>query len=629
LSFDLHNPFDFACNRIKKLPVKEQDDANTKLMTQKNPVPLICLTHMLAGFPSLGVKGYETCYACYNPKTCKHDDCAYHKGRRVLVSEYDALNKTEKKALQKKCGTSLQARFMEIPFSDTEKEDYKRLTKHYAFKENRPVEVLILATREISESDDREATREEVRHVWEFYNEMESSDFWIIYPNTCRFLCYDLINPEHTLYKGELWRFFLLVLTLSVNQIPGQVLQAYRLYKADLKINTDDLGHMFDEHIENLLSVRMLIQERLLRTPELTQEKKKELVPTQHISVKFEDVDEGEVMADGEKLGLASDCPIMEKKFWHNHIQGTRQTIENILSTPQEIVANKALETRRKTYDFSGREQVLDRFQIDRIHKRIDELEVQVVNASVYGILDTDAYKEEVAEAGDTVRKSMGLRLTKRNVLLISLCSLFTYLCGYIPYIVNSAKIDRAAFGASFGLAAIALVFLAAGGLLILWFLRRRLMKKIKTYNKTINTIFDRVNNGSRVYSDYFTSVCTYMYAHSLLSGVILKQDSHYSERKMQKAHLSYLENEINNARELCSIYGLPVNDSTSTNIYADVDDTFLTEMPSSCQLYELTPYKTKKTLELENLGETLDAPYSFIAGLKILREEIYNKEGA
>jgi hypothetical protein len=455
---------------------------------------------------------------------------------------------------------------------------------------------------------------------------MESSDFWIIYPNTCRFLCYDLINPEHTLYQGELWRFFLLTLTLAVNQIPGQVLQAYRLYKADLKINADDLGHMFDEHIENLLSVQMLIQERLLRTPELTQEKKKELVPPQHISVKFEDVDEGDVKADGEKLGLASDCPIMEKKFWQEHIQGTKQTVDNILSAPQEIAANKALETRRKIYDFSGREQVLDRFQIDRIHKRIDELEAQVVNASVYGKLDSEGYKAEVAEAGETVRKSMGLRLTKRNILLISLCSLFVYLCGFIPYIINSAKIGRDVLGGSFGLAAIALVLLAAGGLLILWFLRRRLMKKIKTYNRTVTEIFDRVNEGSRVYSDYFSSVCTYMYANSLLSGVILKQDSHYAERKKKKTHLSYLEGEIKNAKELCSIYGLPVYDSTTTNIIADIDGTFLIEMPSSCKLYELTPYKTKKTLELENIGETLDAPYGFIAGLKILREEIYNK---
>jgi hypothetical protein len=617
LSFDPHNPFDFICNRGNEVPIQE------------NRVPLIRLTHMLAGYPSLGVKGYEMCYACYNPKTCEHSDCAYYGGNRVLVSKYEAANDTKKAKLEKKCGNSLKPRLMEIEYEIEEKNNYQLLKERYAFKENRPVEVLILSTREIFEPEDREATREVIRHVWEFHNEGESSDFWKIYPNTCRFLCYDLINPEHTLYQRELWRFFLLSLTLAINQIPGQALQAYRLYKTDLKMNTDDLGRVFDEHIDTLLSVQAIIQERLLRSPELTQKKHKELVPTQGISVKFEHIDEGDVKADGEKLGLASDCPISETRLWREHIQGTKQTIDNILSAPQEIVADKALDTRHRAYDFSGREQVLDRFQIDRVQKRIDDLETLVTNAKVYGVLDPEARKAEVAEAGEEVRKFLGLRLTKRNVLLISLCSLFTYLCGYIPFLINSAKIGRAVFVPSLGLAFITLVLLAGGGLLVLWFLRRRIMKKIKTYNRTVMEIFDRVNNSSMIYSDYFSSVCTYMYARSLLSGVILKQDNHYTERKIQQAHLVSLETELQNHRELCSLYGLPVNNSTMANTYANVGGSFLTDLPSACQLYELTPYKHKNTLELENTGENLDSPYSFVAGISIIREEIYDKEGA
>jgi hypothetical protein len=616
LPFDLQNPFDFAINH-KNEP-----------MTKKNPVPLICLTYMLAGLPSLGIKEYKECYACYNPKSCKHDDCFYYKGNRISLSEYDALSKREKEKRKKKCGTSLKPRYMEIEYTKDEKIAYQQLKEQYVFKENRPVEVLILTTREVLEPGDRDETREVIRHVWEFHDEEESSDFWKIYPNKCRFLCYDLINPKHTLYTQELWRFFLLAITLAFNQIPGQALQAYLLYKVDLKINTVDLGQIMKEQIEKLLSVQAIIQERLLSSPVLTQEKKTDLVPMQDISVKFEDVNEGDVRANGKKLGLASDCPISEKKFWREHIQGTKQTIDNILSAPQEIVANKALETRHKAFDFSGREQVLDRFQIDHIHKRVDELEAQVVNASVYGILDTDAYKAEVAEAGDIVRKYIGLRLTKRNILLISLCSLSVYLCGFIPYIINSAKIGWDVLGGSFGLVATALVLLAAGGLLILWFLRRRLMNKIKTYNKTINAIFDRVNNGSKVYSDYFSSVCTYMYARSLLSGVILKQDNYNAEGKIQKAHLSSLDTEIKNIRNMSSLYGLQVNDSNMMNTYVDVSGSFLTEMPSACQLYELTPNNKENTMELENTGETLNAPYSFIAGLSIIREEIYDKKG-
>jgi hypothetical protein len=57
-----------------------------------------------------------------------------------------------------------------------------------------------------------------------------------------------------------------------------------------------------------------------------------------------------------------------------------------------------------------------------------------------------------------------------------------------------------------------------------------------------------------------------------------------------------------------------------------DIDDDFLTELPSANQLYELNPYNAENTVELNNTGETLNAPYSFIEGINIVREEIYNK---
>jgi hypothetical protein len=526
-------------------------------------------------------------------------------------------------------GSNIKSRLIEKPYSEGEQAVYEQLKKKYALKENRPVEVLILSTRELCMPDDHKAVHDTIRRAWQFRDEEESSDFWKVYPNTCRFLCYDLINPEHTLYTRELWRFFILTLTLAVNRIPGQALQAYRLYKADLNINTDELKYVLDRHIENLMSIQAVIQERLLQVPELSQDKKNELVPSQDISVKFEHVDEGSVKIDSSIPGLASDCPVQETRFWHEHISGTKQVIENILYAPQELVAAKALETRTTANSFTGREQVLDRFQLERIQKRMDELEPQIINANVYGMLDTDARMAEVAEAGDTVRKYLGLRLTKRNVLLISLGSLLVYLCGYVPYFINSAKIGWPVFGASFGLASIALVLLATGGLLILVFLRRRVVNKLKDYNKTVINIFDRVNKSAGVFAHYFSNVCTYMYAHSLLSGVTLKHDNDFTEKKVEKAHLVALKKEIDTGKELCSLYGAPANDSLAGNAVLDIKEETLLEPPSKCQFYELAPNKLKDTLELGNTGETLYAPYSFISCLNIVREEVYDKDGA
>jgi len=674
LLFNPSNPFDFNCNHTNEL------------LIQKNQAPLVCLTHMLAGFPPLGVKGYETGYVYYDVKIGKYRECTYkegkNKGNPILQSDLGKLIKDERKKYEDECrqknkpvqqseierikdearktmeerlkkfGSDIKPKLVEVPYLPEEKASYKTLTEMYSFKENRPIEVLLLSTREMFVADDHEVTREAIRHAWQFHDEEESSDFWKIYPNTCRFLCYDLINQGHTLYPRELWRFFLLALTLSVNDIPSVALQAYRLYNADLNIDAGDLRGVLDEHMERLLSVQAGIQERMLRVPELTQEKKKELVPSQNISVKFEQVDEGDVKVNGDELGLASDCPILETKFWYEYVQNTKQTIDNILYAPQEIVAAKALETRCTINTFSGKEQVLDRFQKERIQKRINELEPQVINANVYGLLDTDAYMAEMADAGAAVRKSLGLRLTKRNVLLISLFSFLVYLCGYIPYMVNSIRISLSAFGASLGLTFIALLLLAAGGLLVLWFSRRRLMEKLKTYNKTVRAIFDRVNNGAQVYANYFSNICTYMYAKSLLSGVILKHDNEYTEGKILKAHFASLEREIETGKKLCNLHGVPSNASSMNNAFVEVNESIFSEPPSASHFYELPTFKGKNTMKLtassktdqpRNLvsngsrdewdqydtGITLNAPYSFIKSLSIAREEIYKEDGA
>jgi hypothetical protein len=618
-SFNSKNPFDFNYNR------------ENGILIQENPIPLVRLTHMLSGFPPLGVKDYKMGFTYYNVQKSKFLDCLNENGTHILQEDVNNLSEEKREILFAKyetLGGNIKPRLIEVPYSEDEKNNHRLLAKKYTLKENRPIEVLIVTTREICDEDDREATREEVRHVWASHDEEESSDFWKIYPNTCRFLCYDLINPEHTLYRRELWRLCLLVLSLAINQIPSQALNAYRLYNTDITIDAKELGWILDEHIENLISVQSMVEERINREPDLTQTKKEELVPIQNISVKFEQVTQDRVMVQPQKFGLASDCPIPEKKYWKEHTQDTKQIIDNILSAPQEIVVNKALETRRKIESYSGIGQVLDRFQIERIHKRINELEAQVINSCVYGRLDPDEHKEKFAKAEEDISKFLGLRLNKRNVLQISIFSLLVYLCGFIPYFVNSAKINIATFGAAFGFALIALVLLAGGGLLILFFLRRRLIRKFKKYNHSSMSTFDLVNKGAEIYTDYFSSVCTYMYARSLLSGVILRYDNDYTEVRILKAHLASLKREIDKSKQLCDSYEVSLDKSNAINTYIDIDENLLLEMPSDSQIYELVSNDKTGTMELGNTGENLNAPYSFIIGIRFTREELYTKIG-
>jgi len=681
--FNPDNPFDF-----KRYHENASGNDEKEEILGERPAELVRLAYMLSGLPPLGIKGYETGYVYYDKETGTNKECTFNNERiqqrdfekeiddavrkrldedyrkkniPVTIKEVGVIKAEEKRKfdeIRKKIEDRLRKyrelydvkpRLLETPYSAPEIEKHKELAKTYAFKENRPAEVLILSIREQHVSDEREETLEEVRRVWQFHDEVDSSDFWKVYPNACRFICYDLINPEHTLYDRELWRFFLLTLTLAVNQIPGRSLQAYLLYNANLQIDAGELGTVYEKYLGTLLPFQEIVRERVSRVPELTQDKNEELVPDKYVEVDFAAIEESDVKAKYDKFGFAADCPEDEALLWHEHIRGTGHVVEDILFAPQEIVAEKALETRRNADSYAGIERVLDRFQINRVQKRIEGLESRVVNTDIYGMLDIEKYKEEVAKAGNGVREFLKTRPTKSCVILISTVSLLVYFCGFLPYLVNSAMKGGPEFGAALGLVIAALALIAGGALLVLCFLRYRLVNKVKNYNKDVTNIFDRIKSGARVFSNYFSDVCTYMYARSILSGVILKKDNDNSAAAILKAHLNFLRIEIERGGSICSLFGAPLNASSKGSL-TNIDEEILTKWPSKCQFYELTPCNEENTVRLTaspvtrqimndstdsgydeweqyNSGITLNAPYGFITRINIVREEMYDKK--
>lgn len=671
---DYNNPFDFACNSPSELSPFD-------MATKPNRSPLVCLTHMLAGLPSLGVIGYETAFVYKDEKTGKFKNCLID-GKPILRSDYDKEKDEAKRNYKKECKAKginpIPSELIErerevnnkyrailsqydnyrqetllISFPDDYRKEYKTLSEKYAFDENRPVEVLILSTREQITFDDREETRESIERAWQFFDEVDSSDFWKVYPNICRFLCFDLINEEHTLYKCEYWKFFLLALSLAVNhQIPGHALQAYYLYKADLQINTEELEKVYNAYIENLMSFQEIVQERIMHISELTIEKNKELVPEHYISVGFGHIDEDKVKTKNDIFGFSTDCPKDEAEYWHEHMQNSSQIVDDILFAPQEIVAEKALETRLNIDSFANTEQVFDRFQTKRIEKRIDELEPHIVNTKLFKLLDTDVYKKEIEKSAENVQKHIKIRMTKQTVILISVCSLFVYLCGYIPYLINSAKENRAVFGTAIALVFLTLILLSAIGFITLWLLKRKFIKIINKYNEEVSDVFDRVKKSARVFSNYFSSVCTYMFARSLLTGIVLKKDNDSNTAQKLKEHLEHLNSEVEKIKTICSLYNVHINTDMPHRSFENITDKLLEESPKESQFYELPKYEDKNTMKLTaaptiklarkmltskkndqwdqyDTGLTLNAPYSFISGINLVREELYRKEGS
>ena len=608
------NPFDFECNRGKD--IKE-------LLTSFNASPLVSLTHMLAGFPPLGVDMFETQYGCVCSVNCVNTDCYYRDGSRIMQSEYDAMNEEEdndceQKILKNKCGGSLKLFLREMPYAPEVTEANAKITDHYYLKENRPTEVILLGTRQTNKLDERKQTRATVKKAWEFYDEEESSDFWRIYPNVCRFLCFDLVNREHTLYQSELWKLSLLLLTIATNQIPPQSLQAYQIFKVDLSIDTDRLSFEIIEHIKDLYSFRAYIEKEILDDPIRSKDYNKDLVKEQEIAL--------ETGLSHIKTNIETDDQNNDNKL-DNHKLDTLKLIDNTLTNQQVFVAMKADETRNKIYGFLGEQYELDRFQIAQIEKTIDSMEVEVMNAQLYKLLDVNENKEKITKIANKTQEKIDQVLKREDIVFLSICSLVAFFLGLLPYITLSIMNGWGSFIASFGVSIISIVMLIAGGFLTVLIFKLGGEVSYKEYFGEVDEVINNINENPSICVDYLSRVTTYMHAQSKLLGVKLKEDHKQNTIKNRKRHLHFIDKDMELCNSLSKIYMIPNQDLSDAIAPRDVDEDFIFENPATCSQYEFKPNRLKGTMLLDKIGVKLYAPYSFINGMFLDRLELYDRE--
>jgi hypothetical protein len=605
-SVDGANPYDF------ELPYSTNDEGEPIVPD------IIRLTYMLSGYPPLGVLGYRNAYAYFDPEKKERQYIYDADGEVVYQSEFDSMPASEKRKLLNSIDANIEITEEDLvrvvakekhPAEVEEK--HREKTRLYAFRDERPQEVILLTLYETPdyECDDMGWCREEGQ------GKEEPDDFCLKhnYPSNCRFLAYNIRNQRHTLYKRDLWKFWLLALTFSVNDLPGTSLQAHQLYKANLDIDQTKLRFVFERYLMKLSAAQAALHEIKLPAMEEVYDAETSLVPLQKVSVMFDSISDDRLVVGTTRIGFAADCPQSEIELWKERTSGCRKVIEEALLKPRERVAFRAAEMRERIDSFADREHLLDRFEVEAVERRIEELEPQVMNAKVYGKLDVNAYRQEAAQADEKVRKVMATRLARRNIVALGIIALLVYLCGFAPYLISAARISEPIFGAALLLAGSALFLLAICIVAVLWMLHRRLIKAIKKYNQTNRNMINRINEGAYDFSEYFTNVCTYMFAKSLLIGAVLKKDKNDTQEKLKKAHLRMIHEEKETAKHLCALYGVELNIPPAPPDFNFIDFEANRACPSENRLYLLPPNSESETLRLGNTGEMLYAPYMFL----------------
>ena len=594
---DEKNPFDY--------PGEVQDASKPP---RPSSVPIIRLTHMLCGYPAASVRNFEDGY--------EYADEATGKLKRVRASE---LSEEEFYELASKYKEGLRRIYLEEKIPEDIEFARKELEAKYEFLDVRPQEVYLVSTRK--HPDDETS----IYASWKSPLEIESSDFCRRnnYPGGCRFLCSELTNPENSLYRKELTEFWLSVLTLAVNPIPASSLQAYKLYKLGVKISDEGLSELLNDHLNKMEAAYAFVKERLRMRPEYSFEEEQEVVEKQHIPVVYEGTSGADLLIDTGHVGLSRGCPDDEMQYWNRQMREKRTEIDKFLKAPRRAVDRASQHLKSRADSFFDDEYELDKFQLADLQDEIDLLELQVLTGDTHSVIDEQRIRQEIDKTDKQVKKDIDARMRKGTAIGSGILFLLIYLIGFVPYIIQSLRVGGSAFLASLGLTAAAVLLAGTGGIVALFLMRRKLVARMEQFNSLVKELAANVNGAARKFEQYFSLLCTFMKAQSIYLGATKKNDRVSARIQRLRTHKQALAMSIERDEEIAAVFGVRRAADFEKNVTRFFDED---RLPQDNALYYYETDNGRTEIPLNTAGDMVKAPYRFIAGLVIEREDIYEE---
>ena len=509
--------------------------------------------------------------------------------------------------------------YLDVPVSEEVKKAQDELNEKYGFSDNRPQELIFIATRKHKKDE------EHIYESWKTQFEMESSNFSSRnkYPNNCRFICSSITNAENSLYMKELTEFWVSVLTLAINRIPASSLQAYRLYKLGMQASEEELERLLNKRLNRMESVYDFVQERMKMKAELSFEEDDILVPEQKIPVHFDGSSGKELYINTSKIGLSRDCPKDELFTWIMEITEKKRQINQFLKAPRRAIDKASQHLKGRAESFFGDEYKMDQFQVEDLEAEIERLETNVLENSTSGLVDEAKFKEQIEKVDKKVKKDIVSHIRRSTAVQVGCCLLLVYLLGFVPYWISAAKLGGSQFGSAVVVALAALAVAAAGGIAALFILRYRVRMSMEEYNHVIHTMVNNVNASADEFGKYFTAVCTYMKAQSIRAGIKLKSESISSAQFILRAHKQALKSSIERDEEVAASYGIRRVAEVEKNITSFFHEE---KLPKDNALYYYETDKSDVGIPLNEAGDLVRAPYKFVAKLKLEREDLYDE---
>lgn len=597
---DRNNPFDYSLSDAEDMP-------------HESPIPLIRLTHIIGGYSATPTKEFE--------KGFEYTD--HESGEKLRVRESD-LTEEEIHQLSMDYYDSLTAVYIEKEEDPQRVMLQEELAEKYSFTDIRPTEILLISTKKKFENNEKSRIVES----WKNHLEMTSSSFWERnkYPNNCRFLFVDITNTDNSMYQKELTEFWLSVLTLAINRIAASTLQAYRLYKLHVDVSNEELAKILNLHLNKMVSVYAFVKEQLKLRPEYSFDEEEEIVHRQIIPIAIEKNEGKDLYMNFGEIGLCRDCLEDENVFWNSQLRQKKDNLARYLKFPRRAIDKAANRLKLRTESFVGEHYELDKFQLADLKEYMSELELKIMSSGVENVVDKRKIDEAIAKIDKKVKKEIGFRLRKKTVVVGGLIILALVFGGYIPYLIQAAKITTGTLLAGLGLTLLILAVSACGGLIALFLQRKQIISVMKKFNDLMRGVANNVRSYASKFEDYFSNICTYMKAQSILDGIHMRKENAMSNYSLLNAHKQALQSAIERERDWISAYGINRVDE----MIPTVTSFFKMEViPKENSLYYFTANNDETDIPINSTGDFVTSPYKFVEKLWIEREDIFDEEEA
>lgn len=590
------NPFDYS----------ETDD-NT--IPHESNVPMIRIAQMIGGYTATLTKEFEKGFEFFNEE----------KGEKDRIKESD-LTEDELNLLSEQ-HDDLVAVYIEKEIPAEIKKAQQEMVEKYCFAEVRPTEIDLVATRR--KVDNKEKLM--VEESWRNHLEMTSSNFWEVnkYPNNSRFLAYDIANSDNSFYKREMAEFWFSVLTLAINKVAASTLQAYRLYRISVDVSEEELGKTLNEHLNKMNSAYAFIKEQIQLRPETSFDEEDELVHRQIIPVTIDKNDAKELMMSFEHIGICRDWPQDEASVWTIQLRQKKTALDRYFKLPRRAIDKSANYMKNRAESFRGESYVLDKFQLDDLNEKMNELEYDIISSEVKSAIDKKSVDVQLKEIDKNVRKSLGQRLSKRAVFACSTAVLLFTLFGYLPYLISAARSSAKTFVAALVVVLFVILSALLGGLVALLVQRGELVSLMGKFNTLMRNVGNSMRSMSQRFETYFSDICTYMRAVSILEGTKKKNVSSDSQSNILLVHKKAISAAIDKDTDWIISYDVKRVEDVISNVTVFFDVNLL---PRNNPMYYFEENLEEDDMPINSTGDKLTSPYKFIKKLWIEREDIFDE---